>query len=1118
MILRMNKDISATRGRVAVIALCVGALLLSAVQLAVARSHAPARGAVAIQTPRALPQAGSVKVAIYLRDQRALTSWQKDRRAAKEAAGIAATGRHRFSGREKVRQSATRRLARSATRASAPAQHRLAAFVKKLGGRVTGSFPAPNMIYATVPAKRLARIERLALVDSVQLVGERRYLSVPAMLGADTWHGAGCTGAGAVDTCPTTSAPQNVTGPINSLDGHGGPDLGVDDQGVNCHHDAFTGGATPALGRVPATVRPDDAPLRAAAGNKGCPTNVAGDNGSLHGNTIAAVVAVKDPAHRGAAYGVDKILDPTRTCANAEAWLLGLPTYYYSTTVAPCVQGLTIVGAADSEEVQNRSYAVYSVGAPENTSDDSLYSQVADVGVTQFGVAQAIAAGNGGPYAPLDTTLRTCYDNPNLPSCQYRVEQPCISYNSICMGATSSGADVTFRTSDDVAAPYSSRGPSFGGRKKPDLVAPNGTYGGGCPDGGYSGIMTPTQNTVWKGTGICGEGTSYAAPDAAAGQILLAGVGITAPAAQKAILINSATQITKEATGTVQQFWAPDVGWGELDLSQAYADRGNFRTGSVTAPPTSNARFYRVSGQSAGDRTTLAWNRRVTVPLGSHGDLPPGYGFGFVASAVTTLNLYQLTLAGADNDQDVCGASTTCGVDASESVDTGPTSTVGGVVQRWNASSDNQDTVDQVRVKTAGDSIIKVASASPIVGASSENYALASTEPITPLATPTITTPAPTLSKSNPAVGENVTVTASAANDSSGTDLVSGLALDSGSVTVNLPAGVQLVSSAATQPLGTISPAQTKVASWTVKRTGEGTGQITFSASGQRFGETFASTSAGASITSDQTAPSFDLAAPSGWQGAAVSAASWTSSDAVTGIANVTVEASIDGGAFTSVYSGSDAAGSVPVTAAEGASVQLRARATDGAGNVTADSTASWKVDAIPPMLTISAPTSVYAGDAAAVTVSAQNIGSPITTSYRVSGGASLPLTGGSVTLASLTRSTSIDVTTTDQLGRSVTRSATITVLRRATSVKAKVSGRKAKRALFVTTNPAVSGTAKVSAKCKKKRLAKSVRITAGRGKLRVPAGAGRCKVSVRFTPADYTRYLNASYSKTLKF
>ena len=61
------------------------------------------------------------------------------------------------------------------------------------------------------------------------------------------------------------------------------------------------------------------------------------------------------------------------------------------------------------------------------------------------------------------------------------------------------------------------------------------------------------------------------------------GAGITDPMAIRALLIDSARHgraTPAQAMGT-QTGWQPDWGWGELDLTQAYAERTHLRSGTV---------------------------------------------------------------------------------------------------------------------------------------------------------------------------------------------------------------------------------------------------------------------------------------------------------------------------------------------------------------------------------------------------------------------------------------------------------------------------------------------------------------------------------------------------------
>ncbi len=1094
---------ASSRGRRAIpVVGCLLAVLLVAVALPVAADGTRAGQAddpalTVPYTPDAsIPKTGSVDVAVYLKDQRALAGWQADRRSARRAAGIAAAARA-FIEREASREATIRGLNRIGLRRAAGSQARATKLIEAAGGRVFGSLPAPNVVLGRVPASAVTRLSASPLIQAIEPIGERTYLNYSVVHGAEgSWHTAGCTAAGASDTCPTTGSPQATTGPVNSPDGNGGPDVAVDDQGINDHHDAFDGGATPTLGRSPAIVRPVGAPAT---------------NGSLHGNTIAAAIAVKDPAHRGNAYGVDRILDPNAPGYGPPAWMLGLPTL--SDPGKP--------GTSDLPESINKSYYDDS----QNDSDDGYLARETDMEASQYGIAQAPAAGNGGPYSPFGVTLRTCYDNSASASgpCQYRVQHPCVSFNALCMGAS---ITVDANPAHDVVEDYSSRGPTVGGRKKPDLVAASAARWS-CPNGGYSGASDGVKDAEWKSTGICGEGTSYAAPFGAAGQLLLAGIGATAPAVQRAVLINSALMLDSEGDGdsAAQEYWTPDVGWGEIDYAQAYADRANWRTGQIDGASVNNARFFRVNGQSAGDRTTLTWNRRAI--------LTDPWDFDTLGYTTTDLDLRQITLAGADGDKDVCGGSTTCGVDSTESTDACPgfspgagaanvCAFAGSAVHKWKTTGDATDTTEQVRATSAGDSIVKVKAATAVDGQVREDFALASTEPLVPLATPTIATPAPTLSDSTVSENENVTVTAFSTNQSSGTDLVAGLDLEDVSVSINLPAGASCVPSPCVPAdLGTLATSATESASWTVRATTSAAHQITFTVGGSRFGETFASTSSSATLTADSQAPSIDLSAPSGWQASADNAVGWSAADPLSGVASVTVEASVNGGAWQILYSGGDAVGSLRVSGPEGARVAIRARATDQQSNVSPYYTAEWNVDAEMPEIALNAPASVYFGDGATVFVTTGNTGSAISTTYRIGNGSWHPVAAGVIRLSSVRATTTVEVRVTDELGRETTSSVSVSPRARKTSLSIRGVRRGAKSRVRVATIPPAVGTFSIDARCvrggkKRTRVTKNFQ---SRGVSTVMLGKrlGRCRVNVSFTPRDRLASRSAHASRILR-
>jgi hypothetical protein len=1054
-----------------------------------------------------VPQTGMVEVAIIARDQSGLAAWNKSTSAARRASGFdvarngLTAGRRVAIAQERGRERSIRRLNTSATDEVAKTQARLTGLVKRLGGRVSYALPMPSMVFAELPGDAIEDLRRSPLVQAVEPVADRNYLGVAEISGADTWHTAGCTGAGASDACPNTSSPSVETGPTDATSGQGGPDVAVDDQSISDHHWAFTGGPTPSLGRSPAIVQPAGRPDI----NGSAPGNT---NGSLHGNTIASVIATKQPDRRGVAYGVDKILDPVAPAIAANLWLLGLP-----------FNGNP--GTTDLPESWNKSYGFF--GVAYHGVDDIVSDQQADMEASQYGIGQAISAGNDGPYSSFGGTVRP-YDSPGDADQQARTTHPCVAFNAICTGAV--WGTVDYDPANDFVTEFSSRGPTVGGRKKPDLVAHVGSSWG-CPFGGYVTYDSDYDDFSydafhgWRYPSICGVGTSYAAPFVAGGQLLLSGVGVTSPMAQKAILINSAFSIDSEqdTDSAAQEYWTPDVGWGELDLDVAYQQRGKWRLGTTEGMPYNNAAFFRVNGQSAGDRTTLVWHRRAIV------DDPST--LTTLAFTTTDLDLYQLSLAGADNDKDVCGASTSCGVDLSEDSDTGvklvqpvpgPTGLVpvtgttgpSGIVTKWDAQDTSTDTVEQVRANTGGDSIIKVKASSTVDGANSEDFAIASTQPLIPLATPTIDAPAPDLSDSVTSSGQSITVEADFNNQSSGADLVQGLDLHNAQVTINLPAGVDLVSGAATQGVGTLVAGETDQGSWTVQSTNSGAHPITFTAQGSRFGTTFSSTSQPTILTADSEAPTVQVTAPSGWQGQRTNPVGWVIADTLTGVASVEVDASIDYGPFQPVYIGSNAEGNAHISAPEGASVTTRVRATDGQGNQSDYETATWQVDGDPPTLTLTTPPPVLYGESAIVTVSALNNGSPMATSFRLGQDPATPFTpllSQSVTLPAVNVQAFVEVRATDGLGRTVAQSAMVESVPHPTRLDARIrrSGRRSRIEMRVS-RPA-DGYVSVRVKCRRRTRRSNVIIRKGRGRMILRRGLGNCFISGEFRPIDKHRY-----------
>jgi hypothetical protein len=560
-----------------------------------------------------------------------------------------------------------------------------------------------------------------------------------------------------------------------------------------------------------------------------------------------------DAQQKGASFGVSKVLDPAGAYSEPD-WAIGLGFATWNTAAQ---EWRYQPGSPDPADVLN-----YSRGA-DTTADDSASAQTWDANVDSYGVTVTVAAGNSGPDP---RTINT----------------PALAYNVIGVGAycCSSSPD---HTTDSVPA-WSSRGPTVAGRKKPDLVAPG--------DGQLAYVLYQSTGQLWK----YDSGTSYAAPQVAAGATLLAGAGIRDPKVVKAILIDSARQGRSgpgEPWGS-QTGWQPDFGWGELDLDAAYRERLNFATGHV---PATGARFFKATAQAPGDRATLVWHRRAspcTVPrTGCAYDVASGY------------HVYTL----ANLDLTAYAAST-------------------GAVQ--SSSTSTVDNVEQVRTQTAGDVVYKV-TAGGVDGPAGEPFALAATRQLTELATPRPNV-ALTTSAGSVAVPTAQTVTVDATVSNPSPDL----AAPATQATLELPAGVELVAGAPTQSLGTLNkqgiPGATKSASWTVRGTADGLKQLKATAATTLYGSTLTG-SAGTVIDIDAAGPHVTLTAPSGTTRDHALNVAWGGTDPA-GVASYDVEVSLNGAPYAG-WLGATTAASATYVGAPGNRYRFRVRARDGFGNVS---------------------------------------------------------------------------------------------------------------------------------------------------------------------------------------
>ncbi|MGI8461175.1 MAG: S8 family serine peptidase [Solirubrobacterales bacterium] len=467
---------------------------------------------------------------------------------------------------------------------------------------------------------------------------------------------------------------------------------------------------------------------------------------STHGTHTSGVVASQEIAHRGVAHGTDHLV------AGRDTYLLGIPDFDGNP------------GATDPAEAFNLSFG-------GDTNDDNSGAPD-DLLVDAFNVGYAQGAGNDGP------TIGTVGN---------------VGRNVLTIGAF---ADLgTTSTADDIIASFSSRGPSPGGRKKPDLVAPGLSIL--SPSGHWENTAPPCDGDFTDPDTSCADftnvnGTSFSAPHVAGALTLLEGAGISDPKVQRAILINSARDFAGQTS------WQPDSGWGALDLTEALAHRTQTAESTVEG---GSARFYR-STVGAGDKATLAWELR---------------------------GIYEQSLAYTVSNLDLRAYRASDLAAIAPPADPGH----GGGPD----AGDPNDTVEQIRSPAAQETIYKVEASSTVDGANAEPFALAAESSLEQLSAPEVDPVNITGSESSVSCGSEIVVTAAFENSSDDLDA------ESATASLTFPAGIELVSGPAIQQvsggtLETSTPAS-EVRSWTLRPTAHGTHQLSLTGAGGTMGETF---------------------------------------------------------------------------------------------------------------------------------------------------------------------------------------------------------------------------------------------------------------------------------------
>ncbi len=279
--------------------------------------------------------------------------------------------------------------------------------------------------------------------------------------------------------------------------------------------------------------------------------------------------------------------------------------YHYGLGVCPWVKvGSSVIfdpssfTNPDFEDLQSRAYrdgSRISSNSWGNTTGNAYntYSQRYDALVRD-----AQPTGSAVPAAG-NQAMVIVFANGNSGTSSTATHAPQNAKNLISVGATENvhpfgGADGCGMTdgnadSADDLAPFSSRGPTGDGRKKPDIVAPGTHVTGGVGQQANPGV-NGLGLACYSGNGVCGgvasanyfpaggqqwytasSGTSHSCPAVAGGAALVRqyfineGMPAPSPAMTKAALMNSARYINGSATGG--NLWSISQGMGEMQMN-----------------------------------------------------------------------------------------------------------------------------------------------------------------------------------------------------------------------------------------------------------------------------------------------------------------------------------------------------------------------------------------------------------------------------------------------------------------------------------------------------------------------------------------------------------------------
>ncbi len=437
-----------------------------------------------------------------------------------------------------------------------------------------------------------------------------------------------------------------------------------------------------------------------------------------HGTAMAGIMASVDATRRGIAFGCQficaAIAGNDSTSMTGMNWLMN--------------------SAADRPEAINYSFG----NGTASTNDYAPIDQFFDSVIDTFGVMVSKSTGNGGFGSGAPT-----------------ITHPAPAFN-LMASANMDDFNTLVRTDDRISS-SSSRGPTAGGRKKPDITAPGTNILSPNPSGGWSNIT----------------GTSPASPHTGASVLLLMHRGVVDPFAAKAVLLNAADAMEDNATATTADDtfvagsrWNRRYGWGYLDAAEAWVHSLDVFVRTFQAPPAGGRRFKFFKGTMlANEKATLVWNRHATYN---------GAAYPTIVEGLSNLDLQ-------------CYSQTN-----------------GSLLTQSNSAVDN---VEQLSVAANNSVVLKVLTVGlfdPQV--LQERYALATEENFMEANGPVLTVLAPQ-GEAELLAGSQVSIKIRVRNDGD---------VPAHNVMVQW-SGVPVVSGANPQNVGTILPGQTVEATWTVQ-------------------------------------------------------------------------------------------------------------------------------------------------------------------------------------------------------------------------------------------------------------------------------------------------------------